>query len=82
MASAVLVAPKSASPTWLWFRDAIRRHPTAIVGGVVLAVMCLSALLAPWLGTVDPQALAPVNRLKPPSGEYLVRHRHAGARRL
>ena len=70
MDTAVLAAPKSASPTWLWFRDAIRRHPTAIVGGVVLAVMGLTAVLAPWLGTVDPQALAPINRLKAPSGDY------------
>jgi peptide/nickel transport system permease protein len=28
------------------------------------------AILAPWLGTVDPQALSPVKRLKPPSSEY------------
>jgi peptide/nickel transport system permease protein len=52
------------------FRDAFRRHPTAIAGALVLAAMVLAALLAPWLGTVDPQALAPVQRLKPPSAEH------------
>jgi peptide/nickel transport system permease protein len=51
-------------------RDAFRRHPTAIAGGTVLALMVLIALLAPWLGTVDPQALAPAQRLKSPWGEH------------
>ncbi|HXX12227.1 MAG TPA: ABC transporter permease [Burkholderiales bacterium] len=59
-----------ASPTWQRFRDAFRRHPTAIIGGIVLALMVLVALLAPWLGTVDPQALSPAQRLKPPSSEH------------
>ena len=70
MTTAVLTAPKSASPTSQWFGDTFRRHPTAIVGGMVLAVMVLTALLAPWLGTVDPQALAPIQRLKPPSSVH------------
>jgi peptide/nickel transport system permease protein len=32
--------------------------------------MLLIALLAPWLGTVDPQVLSPAQRLKPPSSEH------------
>ena len=31
-----LPAPRTASPTWLRFKDAFRRHPTAIAGGVVV----------------------------------------------
>ena len=62
--------PKSVSPTWRRFRDAFRRHPTAIAGAVVLLVIILAAVFAPWLGTVDPQAVAPVRRLKPPSAEF------------
>jgi peptide/nickel transport system permease protein len=62
-------APKSASPTWQRFKDALRRHPTAIAGGIVLLLMVAVALLAPWLGTVDPQALSPIKRLRPPSGD-------------
>jgi peptide/nickel transport system permease protein len=68
--AAALSFPRSASPTWQRFRDAFRRHPTAIIGGIVLALMVLVALLAPWLGTVDPQALSPAQRLKPPSSEH------------
>ena len=70
MTAATFTVPRSASPTWQRFRDAFRRHPTAIIGGIVLALMVLVALLAPWLGTVDPQALSPAQRLKPPSGEH------------
>jgi peptide/nickel transport system permease protein len=51
-------------------RDYIRRHPTIVAGGVLLAVMVVMALLAPWLGTVDPQALAPIQRLKWPSAAH------------
>lgn len=70
MTAIVTAAPSSASPTWLRFKDALRRHPTAIAGGVVLLLMLLVALLAPWLGTTDPLALAPVKRLRPPSAEH------------
>jgi len=62
--------PQSVSPTWQRFKDAFRRHPTAIVGGVVLLAMILIAVFAPWLGTVDPEAVAPIQRLKHPSAEF------------
>ncbi|MDB5810573.1 MAG: peptide transporter permease [Betaproteobacteria bacterium] len=62
--------PKSESPLWRRFRESLRRHPTAIVGGVVLLIMVLIAIFAPWLGTIDPQATAPIRRIKPPSAEF------------
>ena len=70
MNAAVIAVSKSVSPTWQRFRDAFRRHPTAIIGGVVLLVMMLIAVFAPWLGTVDPQAVTPIQRLKPPSADF------------
>ncbi len=48
----------------------IRRHPTIAAGAVLLMVMVAMALLAPWLGTVDPQALSPAQRLKWPSAAH------------
>jgi peptide/nickel transport system permease protein len=57
------------SPTWKRFRDAFRRHPTALVGGAILIAMVAIAILAPWLGTVDPLAVFPSQRLHPPSAE-------------
>ena len=42
----------------------------AIVGAIILAMMVVVALFAPWLGTVDPEAVSPVKRLRPPSSAY------------
>lgn len=63
-------ATRPESLAWRRFKDAFRRHPTAIAGGVVLLLMILIAVLAPWLGTVDPQSVSPLRRLKPPSAQY------------
>jgi peptide/nickel transport system permease protein len=68
--TAALPAVRPASPTWLQLKDALRRHPTAIFGAAVLLAMIGIALAAPWLGTVDPQAMSPVKRLRDPWGEY------------
>ena len=69
MAAAALPATRPVSPTVHWFRDALRRHPTAIAGGIVLLLMVLVAILAPWLGTVDPLSLSPIKRMRPVSAE-------------
>jgi peptide/nickel transport system permease protein len=61
---------RSLSPTWRRFRDAFKRHPTALIGGVILIVMVVIAILAPWMGTIDPQAVSPARRLKPPSADF------------
>ena len=58
------------SPTWRRFRDAFRRHPTAIIGAVILIIMVAIAIFAPWLGTIDPQAVSPSKRLRPPSPQF------------
>src|SRR6185437_13074724 len=70
MAAVAIVAPKPTSPTWRNFREALRRHPTAIAGAVVLLLMVLAAVFAPWLATVDPEAVAPVKRLRPPGTQW------------
>ncbi|MGE5147090.1 MAG: ABC transporter permease [Candidatus Eiseniibacteriota bacterium] len=49
--------------------DFVRRHPMAAAGGALLALMILIAIFAPYLGTVDPLALNPVRRMRPPSAE-------------
>ena len=51
-------------------RDPIRRHPTIVIGGVLLGLIGLMAVLAPYLGTTDPQALSPLQRLRWPSPEH------------
>ncbi len=48
----------------------LRRHPTIVIGGILMLIMLGIAIFAPWLGTVDPTALAPAKRTRPPSALY------------
>ena len=47
-----------------------RRHPGIAAGGLLLVLIVLAAVLAPLLFTVDPTALAPARRTRPPSAEH------------
>lgn len=47
-----------------------RRHPAVAVGGCLLLIMALMAAFAPLLWTVDPTALSPARRTRPPSELY------------
>jgi peptide/nickel transport system permease protein len=49
---------------------ALYRHPTIVLGGTVVGIMILIAIFAPYLATVDPTALAPAKRTRPPSELY------------
>jgi len=48
----------------------LRRHPTVAIGGALLIVMVLIALLAPYLWTVDPTTLNTSRRTREPSALY------------
>ena len=48
----------------------IYRHPTIFVGGLLIGLMILIAIFAPYLGTKDPTALAPARRTRAPSALY------------
>ena len=48
----------------------VHRNPTIVAGGLLVLLMVGIAIFAPWLGTVDPTALAPAKRLRAPSGQY------------
>ena len=47
-----------------------KRYPFAVIGAATLILMGFIAIFAPYLATVDPQAVTPLNRLKPPSWDY------------
>ncbi|MDE2007820.1 MAG: ABC transporter permease [Rhodospirillales bacterium] len=51
-------------------RTFLRRHPTAALGGALIAAMVCIAVFAPWLGTVDPTAIDPIHRLADPSARH------------
>ncbi|QDL96218.1 ABC transporter permease [Rhodopseudomonas palustris] len=46
--------------------------PIIAVATVSLTLIVLSAIFAPWLAPHDPVTLAPAQRLKPPSAEFLL----------
>ena len=46
--------------TTAWMR--VRRNVSVRIGGVLLVLLVLVALLAPWLGTVDPSLFDPASR--------------------
>ena len=48
----------------------LRRHPAVAIGGALVLAMILMALLAPFLGTVDPTAIATSRRTRAPSAAY------------
>ena len=48
----------------------LRNNPTVAIGGTLLLILVLIGMFAPYLGTVDPTALAPAKRMRPPSELY------------
>lgn len=48
----------------------VHRHPTIVLGGFLVGVMIFIAIFAPWLGTVDPTAINPIDRLRDPSAAH------------
>jgi peptide/nickel transport system permease protein len=48
----------------------LRSNPTVAIGGALLLCLVLIGIFAPYLWTVDPTALAPAKRTRPPSELY------------
>jgi peptide/nickel transport system permease protein len=61
-AEAGVATPPARSAT----RRFIRRNPTIVIGSLLLGLVVLLALLAPWLAG-DPFTVNPVDRLQPPN---------------
>lgn len=47
------------------------RNKATLVGAIILLVVVLAALLAPWIAPYAPNKLSIVNKLKPPSGAHV-----------
>ena len=56
----------------------LRRHPTVLIGLVILSAMVLIAIFAPLLAPYDPTELNPLARLQPPSAEHWFGTDHLG----
>jgi peptide/nickel transport system permease protein len=51
----------------------VLRHPGVMAGGLVILVVVVIGLLAPWLGTIDPTAINPAARNRVPGMEISMR---------
>jgi ABC-type dipeptide/oligopeptide/nickel transport system permease subunit len=60
--------PRGAGRKTMW--NVVRRHPTAVFGALLLAAMVAMAVFAPLFGTVDPQKVSPIFRLREPSERF------------
>ena len=65
------VVPAAASRPTAFARAL--RHPGVIAGGLVILLVVLIGLLAPWLGTIDPTAINPAARNRVPGMEISMR---------
>ncbi|MEO0426317.1 MAG: ABC transporter permease [Pseudomonadota bacterium] len=59
-----------APSLWREMRRAMASSPIVAVASLLLALVLLVALLAPWIVPHDPTRLTPAARLKPPSAEF------------
>jgi peptide/nickel transport system permease protein len=50
----------------------VLRRPTVLAAAIVLTIIFIFAIGAPWLTGYDPLELRPMTRLKPPSAEHLL----------
>jgi peptide/nickel transport system permease protein len=48
----------------------LRHHGPMLIGALVLGTIIALAIASPWLGTIDPQRLSPIARLRPPSDRF------------
>jgi peptide/nickel transport system permease protein len=55
-----------APPRFRW----VRKHPTLIIGALLLIAIAALSIAAPWIATHDPQDIDPLARMQPPSAEH------------
>ncbi|QNK65658.1 ABC transporter permease [Variovorax sp. PAMC26660] len=53
-------------PRFRW----LRKHPTLIIGALLLIAIAILSIAAPWIATHDPQDIDPLARMQPPSAEH------------
>lgn len=67
--ASISAASTKRRPLW----QVALRNPNVIVGGAILLIMVVIAILAPFLGTVDPTRIDPAARNKKPGTEITFR---------
>ncbi len=77
MSADALEAPLARSRrSALW--TGIRRNPTITIGLAIMLALVAVAVFAPYLGTVDPMKINPIQRLREPSAKHWFGTDHLG----
>ncbi|MFK7966020.1 MAG: ABC transporter permease [Burkholderiaceae bacterium] len=63
------VKPPSGRSLFGRFAEYYRRHPAVVIGGIVLGIIIILAIIAPLIAD-DPLRIKPAKRLKPMDGDY------------
>ena len=72
---AIEILPEPSIPVTTPFRPGLgflTATPIIATASICLALVILSAILAPWLSPHDPLLLAPAQRLRPASAQFLL----------
>jgi peptide/nickel transport system permease protein len=48
----------------------LSQYPNLVIGAALFGLITLAAVIAPLLGTIDPQTIAPLDRLETPGASY------------
>jgi peptide/nickel transport system permease protein len=69
--SAILETPMAvAAPRRAGWLRLLRRYPLPALGGLLLLLLVLSTLFAPWITSRDPVEMEVIDRLLPPDARY------------
>jgi peptide/nickel transport system permease protein len=74
----VLVVRTAGPGGWLTFGRFIRRKPLGAAGGIIIVLMVVTAVLAPWLQTYDPIATDATYTLGRPNADHFLGTDHLG----
>jgi peptide/nickel transport system permease protein len=61
------ILPARTPPRGLW--GIVRRYPMAAIGAVLLLIMLIAAVVAPYVWTIDPSQIATTKRTRAPSAQ-------------
>ena len=56
----------------------LRRYPLVVIAGMILGLIVLAAVFAPFMFTRDPTSMSPLQRLRPASEAYWLGTDHLG----
>jgi ABC-type dipeptide/oligopeptide/nickel transport system permease subunit len=76
--AAVVLAPAQSPPRRVRLLSELVRDRTAMIGLVLVSVLTLAALLAPWLAPHDPNEVDVARKFVSPSGEFPLGTDHLG----